>query len=89
MANATDVNPIYIDTVGEIRTIPAVIQSILVRPTAAAWLAVLHDASGGDVIFEANNNLQVALALSFPQGFRVTGIWATTLTNCKVLVYLQ
>ena len=92
MANALDKNPLYLDTAGATSAItnPLVIQGILVTPTAATWVALLHDADGGDVIFDGQGSAADPIYIPFTAlaKFRVSGLYFTTRTNCRVSVYL-
>lgn len=90
-ANDLTTDPIFLDTTGATSSVTdaLVIRAIVVNPTAATWLVTLNDASGGDVVFKTQDNLQAPFAVSFPGGLYATGLWATTLTDCEVTVYLE
>ena len=94
MANDATVEPIFIDTGGvEVTTDAVLIQAIVVRPTSpgSAWSALLRDTVSGRVIFKADG-INEPFGISFPAtrlgGYPTkNGIYATTITNCEVLVY--
>jgi len=90
--NDLTVDPIFLDTTGATSSITdsLTITAIVVNPTAATWVVELNDASAGDVVFKTQDNLQAPFGVTFPgKGLFATGLWATTLTDCEVLVYLQ
>lgn len=91
MPNVTNKNPLVIDTAAEsISTDPLRIAAVVIEPTAAAWQLQLHDASGGNLVFAARDNLKAPLSLPpLPESFSVSGLYATTVTNCRALVYLR
>ncbi len=91
MANVTDKRPFVIDTdTAEISATPVRIACIVIDPTAAAWAIELHDAASGNLIFAASNNLEAPFSSPpFPPEFSVSGIYATTVTNCRALVYYK
>ena len=90
MANNFNTNPIQIDTAGAGSTTPKIISGIVVIASGDNWSCVLHNASGGSVIFRADSNIANHRSVYFgpAKSFNVSGIYATTLTNIAlVLVY--
>jgi hypothetical protein len=93
MSNDSTINPIFIDTqdvAGEtaVSTRKDHITAIGVNANADNWVVILHDASGGNLIFDQTSAVTGNRGDVFPVQVQVTGIFATTLTNVdNVLVY--
>ena len=93
MANKLTTNPIVLDTAGATSAIaiPLGIQAIVWdNPGAAGAQCVLHDAAGGNVIWQCTAQAQyVGGRIEFPRALRVAGLYLTTLGSGTVLVYLE
>ena len=88
MVNNAANNPIFIDTVGLVTAGKTKITGISVRASGDTWVATLHDAEGGDIIFDQESAVANDRGGYFPINVWVTGIYATTLTDItNVLVY--
>ena len=94
MVNSIDNNPIFIDTQDTTSPATAVstrrdhITSIAVNANADDWVVILHNISGGVLIFDQTSGITGNRGGVFPIQVQVTGIFATTLTNVvNVLVY--
>lgn len=94
MANDLTKNPIVLDTAGATSAIsnPVTIRKIIVNGSGVAWSVVLHDESGGDIVFQATEgatNTEQSRTYDFHPRIVASGLYATTLTNItNVLVYV-
>ena len=96
MANNFTSNPMQIDTASAGTLFAGIsaknLAGIIVIASADAWSIVLHNRSGGDVIFRADssiaNHRSVYWAPARP--IVINGVFVTTLTNITIcLVYLS
>ena len=88
MPNSAANNPLFIDSTGSLTTERTRIKGISVRASADAWVVTLHDANGGDIVFDQASSISNDRGGYFPIDVLVTGIFATTLTNItNVLIY--
>ncbi len=93
MANVLTTNPMVLDTAG---ATSAVTQPLAIRaikwdaPGAAAQVCAIHDAAGGNLIYQHTSEAaNKGNDMAFPgRGLMVSGFYLTTLTAGKLLVYL-
>ena len=92
MSNVLTKKPIVLDTAGATSLVTDLqkLHSVLVIPSAVNWAFVLHDdAAGSKVVCEAFGADKASYQFFFPDHFPATGLYATTLTNCSLLVYTR
>lgn len=93
MSNLLLTNPIVFDTVGATSVIATgVVINSIVWDSGASGIAgdtvVLHDASGGNIIFQATLGLaKDTIFWNPPRPFYSTGLYLTTMGHGKLLVY--
>lgn len=94
MANVLTANPIKLDTTG---ATSAIANRLKIKAIvwdsgdsgAAGDNCVIHDANGGDVVWQATVGTAKETISSYLGGVWVEGLYLTTLNNGVVLVYLE
>ena len=90
MANVLTTNPIILDTAGATSAIArrVFIKAILwYGATNSAHTCVIHDASGGNIVFGASVTA-AGEVVTVNLNTRLAGIYLTTLGSGTVLIYL-
>jgi len=92
MANKLVTNPIVLDTAGATSLVnrAMAISSIVVIASADTWSCVLHDALGGELVFQADSDVanHRSIYWSPANPVPVKGLYLTTATDIsKVLIY--
>ena len=91
MANAIDVNPVFIDTEAVIVTAQhATIKVISWDGMANGDTVLIHDAAAGNLIFKATwlTGDPATSHFTYPGGLDVPGIYVTTLDGGTLLITL-
>jgi hypothetical protein len=87
MANDFIKNPNFLDAAGT-GTKRVKIHSILIKPTAAAWVIDIREGStSGKPVLNLVNSTEVAFQVMFPPNYSVNGIHIETITNCDAYLY--
>lgn len=91
MANSLTTKPIILDTVGATSAVTDKqnLHSIVVKPTAVNWVCLINTESGGDVILDVFGAAKESAQFFFPENFPAKSLYATTLTNCSVQVFVK
>ena len=87
MANDFTKRPLQIDTAGEGTDFTVRPSHVIIYPTAATWVCLLTDVDGGKKVLDVAG----ATADSYEYDIHQppTKVWAETLTNCRLLLYVE